>query len=220
MEFFLRKIYPWLVEVASLSSVVPFLAAILLAFKHKSPLFRLLFVYVFIIVVMQAMGYIPVMLGTTNNLWASHFSAVLEYGTLSVIFYRSFSRPVFKKGVALFAIVFTLFSIWNAFYGDGYRQINTTAIMIENSLLIVLILLYFYKVANDMQITYLDQDPVFMLCCFLLIYKVGATMSYAMFNPALAVSYDTARMCISVLYALMLLYHLSLILVLKRTPLR
>jgi hypothetical protein len=219
-EYFLRNIYPWMVEVASFSCLIPFVAACIMAFKYKSPLFKLIFFYVILNVVLQSVGYIAVMLGSKNNLWSLHLSTVLEYAMLSIIFYKSFRRKWFKRGVVFFAISLTLFGIWNAFYGEGLTQMNTHARMAQASLLIVLIMFYFYKVSNDMSIIYLDRDPIFILCCFILINKAGSTMTYAMFKDALAVSYDAARMCLSVMLFLLIIYNTSLVLVLKRTPVK
>lgn len=216
MEFFLRKVYPWLIEVSSVSPVLPFIAGLLFMLKRKSSLYKILFSYVILLVLSELVGQIAVRSGSSNTLWKLHVFSPLEFCLLAAVYYNSFKRVVFKRAIVVAAVGFVAFSIANALFIDGITQMNSTAQMVENTLLIMVALLYFYKVANDLKITYLDQDPVFLLSCCLLIYKAGTSMSYAMFNAALAESYDTARMCITIILMLNILYSIGLVIVLKK----
>ncbi|WP_439881840.1 hypothetical protein ACSX1A_01515 [Pontibacter sp. MBLB2868] len=220
MEFFLRKVYPWLIEFASVSPIFPFIIALLLITKHKSLQFRLLFALILVNVIAEIVGQVTVYLGTTSNLWLGHIITPAELCILAAVYYHSFKRPAFKKIIFWASIVFVIFSISDSFFGDGVVQMNSVPKMIANTILIGMTILYFYKVANDLTITYLDRDPIFLLSCGLLIYKAGTSMSYAMFNAALAESYDAARLCITFILVLNVFFNVALIFVLKRTSLR
>lgn len=216
MEFFLRKVYPWLIEVSSFSPLLPFIAGLVLYRKSNNQWFRLIFLFIVMLVLAEVAGQITVRMGTRNNLWIQHIYTPLEFCVLTVLYYRSFRQPRVKKGILLAAAVLILVSIGDATVGEGITKMNSFTRMVENALLISIAVLYFYKVANDLTITYLDRDPVFLLSCGLLIYKAGTSMAWAMFNSALEESYDTARMCLALIFILNVLFSAGMVLVLKR----
>ncbi|WP_147383353.1 hypothetical protein [Pontibacter oryzae] len=83
--------------------------------------------------------------------------------------------------------------------------------------LVTMALIYFYQAAHDLKHTYLDTDPMFVLSCGIIIYQAGTAMAYSLFNEALAASYDTARICISVILVLNILFRVILAMALNRT---
>ncbi|WP_162426037.1 hypothetical protein [Pontibacter pudoricolor] len=217
MEFFLRQIYPGLIEVGTSWVLVPFIAGLFLIRKpHKGKLFWLLFLLVVAAVLSEGIGQLVVYLGTKNNIWLVHVYTLFEFLIIAAIFYYSFRRPVFRKGIILAAIVFISICLIDAFVLEGITQMNSLTKVSGNAMLMLMSILYFYKVANDLTVTYLDQDPIFLLSCSLLILKAGTTMSYAMFNQALAASYDAARICIAIILVLNILYYTALIFILRR----
>ncbi|MBC5774673.1 hypothetical protein H8S95_11420 [Pontibacter sp. KCTC 32443] len=217
MEFFLRQVYPWLANVSMVSPLIPFIAGFFLFRSKKSLQFKLLFLFVTLIVASEAAGKITILLGTKNNIWLLHIYTALEYLLLAAIYYYSFKSSLIKKGIIASVVVLLVFSIVDATLIDGVHLMNSTAKMAANSMLIVLAVLYFYKVANDLTITYLDSDAIFLLSCGVLIYKAGTSMSFALFNQALAQSYDAARICITVLLVLNILFNTALVFVLRKT---
>lgn len=216
MEFFLRKVYPWLIEVSSFSPMLPFIAGLVLYPKSNNRWFRLIFLFIVVMVMAEVAGQITVRMGTRNNLWVHHIYTPLEFCALAVIYYHSFRQPRIKKGILVAVGIMLLVSIGDATIGEGLTKLNSIPRMVENALLISMVILYFYKVANDLTTTYLDRDPVFLLSCGLLIHKAGSSMAWAMFNVALAESYDTARMCLAIIFVLNVLFSAGMVLVLKR----
>ncbi|WP_242929084.1 hypothetical protein [Pontibacter vulgaris] len=197
--------------------LVPFIAGLFFIRKpHKSIQFWLLLLLVLVSVLAEGVGQLVVYLGAKNNIWVVHVHTLLEFLILAAIFYTSFQRALFRKGIILAAILFISVSLIDAFLLEGITQMNSLTKVSGNAMLILMGILYFYKVANDLTVTYLDHDPVFLLSCSLLILKAGTTMSYAMFNQALAASYDAARICIAITLVLNILYYTALILILKR----
>ncbi|NDK57431.1 hypothetical protein [Pontibacter fetidus] len=216
MEFFLRQIYPWLIEVSSASALLPFVVGLFLLRKTKGVLFWLIFTHISLAIISESVSHLTVYLGAKNNIWVIHIYTLLEFLILSSIFYYSFRRPLFRKGIILAVVLFTGICLIDAFVLEGITQMNSLTKVSGNAMLILMGILYFYKIANDLTVTYLDQDPVFLLSCGILIHKAGTTMSYAMFNAALAASYDAARICIAIMLVLNFLYYAFLALILKR----
>jgi hypothetical protein len=216
MEFFIKEIYPWLRTTAQMSPGLPFLVGLFLLGRSKGNQFRLLLLYVTLAVCAESIQQLTIKLGTTNNHWISHVNTVLEFSLLATIYYRSFKQPAIKKGIIAAVGVLLLFSIANATIIGSLEERNSVSKIVANSISIVLAIMYFYKVANDLTIKHLDRDPIFLLSCGVIIYKAGISMSFAMFNQALAHSYDAARMCLAVLMVLNIFFYSYMVFVLRR----
>lgn len=216
MEYYLRHIYPSMVEVASLSSVVLLLVGILVFKKMKGLRAWLLWGYLFLIFASETAARVTIYMGTKNNAWLDHLFTPLEYVLLAGIFYLSIHIQPLKKAIALSLGVVLIISVVDAVGLDTVQNMNTISKMVNTSFLVAIAMAYFYQTVNDMKVVYLDKDPLFLLSCGILIYKAGTSMSYALFNEALAISYDAARMCISVVLVLNILYYLSLAFIMRR----
>ncbi|MBC5992668.1 hypothetical protein [Pontibacter cellulosilyticus] len=216
MEFFLRQVYPWLIEVSSFSPLLPFIAGLVLFPSNRSKLFKLIFLFLLVTVMSEVAGQITVRMHTKNNLWIQHLYIPLEFSALAAIYYHSFRRVAIKRSILVAVGIILLVSIYDATLGVGIAKVNSMPRMVESSLVIGIVLTYFYKVSNDLSITYLDRDPIFLLSCGLLIHKAGTSMSWGIFNDALAESYDAARMCLAIIFVLNILFNVSLVFVLKR----
>jgi peptidoglycan/LPS O-acetylase OafA/YrhL len=216
MEFFLRKVYPWLIEVSFYSLLFPFITFIIFSLKKKNDkLFWLIATFVLALVAFGTVSKITIVIGTKNNIWTQHLFTPLIFSTIAAIYYYSFWRPLFKKGVMIAVIIMFIITAADATIGVGITQMNALAKTVESTLVIGIAIVYFYKIAKDQSITYLDRDPVFLLSCGLLIYRAGSTMSWGLFNDALAESYDAARICIAIIFVLNILFNISLVYVLK-----
>lgn len=216
MEIFLRQIYPWMIYVSSMSVLLPFLVSLFLLRKQKGPQFRLLFLFVLLWLVNESLSHLTVYLGTTNNMWSNHLFTPIEFAVLSAIFYFSFEEKLTRNLIIAAVVAMGVASWYDAITLGGINQMNSMPKMLANTLLITMTLAYFYKVANNQKTLYLDKDPIFLLSCGLLIYLAGTSMSYAMFNQALAISYDAARICITVILVLNIMFNISLSFIFRR----
>jgi hypothetical protein len=218
MEFFLRQIYPWLIQASVYSVLLPFVVGLVLLKKLKNPQFKYLFLFVCLWLISEAIGVITVLSGTKNNLWSNHVFNPLQFGAMALVFFYSFESRLIKKLIVLAIAVVVVVTVYDAFMLVGITQMNSVSKIVANALLIAMTLVYFYKVANNATTLYLDQDPVFLLSAGLLIYLAGTSMSYALFNDALKVSYDAARICIAVILVLNILFNFSMAFILRRMP--
>ncbi|MEJ8801630.1 hypothetical protein [Pontibacter sp. H249] len=216
MEYFIQKVYPWLIDISAFIPALPFMVGLYLLRKCGNRYFKLIFLFLVLAVTTEVVAEITVRMNTTNNLWINHVYTPVEFIIVALVYYHSFSTKVIRNGILITAAAFVLLCIGDAVLLDGLTQMNSAAQMIGNALLISLAVLYFYKIANDLTITYLDRDPVFLFSCCILIYKAGTSMSYGMFNAALQESYDAARMVLAIIFILKILFFTGLVLVLKR----
>lgn len=218
MEFFLRKVYPWLIEISSFSICIPLLVGVFLFTKKSSLLFRLLLAYTAFIAITEVVSQLTVYLGTTSNLWISHIDTPVEFALTAAIYYFYLEQRVVKNSIVVVTTAFILFNVFNVFWGEGIEQLNSLPHMVGGALLISMAVLYFYQSAQNMKFTYLDRDPMFLLSSGIIIYQAGTAVAFSMFNEALAESYDAARMCITVILVLNILFRIVLMLALKRAP--
>ncbi|MCX2740990.1 hypothetical protein [Pontibacter anaerobius] len=218
MEFYIKHIYPWLINLSSFSFSIPLLVGILLINKRSSLIFSLLLLYTSFIGLIEITGQLTVYLGTGNNHWIQHLYTPIEYVLLSMVYYYSFrSRPI-RFAILLGIAGISVFSVSSVVWGQDITQMNSMPRMVAGALLIALAVLYFYRTANKPRFTYLDRDPMFILSSGIIFYQAGTAMAFSMFNAALAESYDAARICLSIIVVLNILFRIILMLALKRAP--
>lgn len=157
-----------------------------------------------------------VMLGYMNNLWMGHLYTVAGFSVLAGVFYYSFNNVLIQRSILGSIAVLLLLIYYDAFLTDGMMKMNSVSRIAANAMLILMAIGYFYKVANNSKVIYLDRDPMFLLSCVVLIYYTGTSMSYALFNDALAVSYDAARICLAIIMVLNILFYTSSAFILRR----
>ncbi|SIT93638.1 hypothetical protein [Pontibacter indicus] len=216
MEFFLAHIYPSLKWVAVLSPLLPFVIGLGLIKRRKDTRFVLLFLFITIGVLTEAASRITVMIGTTNNLWLAPLYTLFGFSVLAGIFYYSFDTTPLKRSIIVGVVGLCILIYYDAFIIDGLTRMNSVSRIAANAMLIIMAITYFYKVANNAKIIYLDRDPMFLLSCAILIYYAGTSMSYAIFNEALAISNDAARICVAINMVLVILFYASHVFILRR----
>ncbi|WP_299988262.1 hypothetical protein [uncultured Pontibacter sp.] len=216
MDFFIGHIYPWLKWISLLSPVLPFVIGLWLIRKQKNKQFMLLLLFITIGVLTEAVSLITVWSGTKNNLWIGHVYTLVGFSVLAGIFYHSFDKLLLKRAIIGGIVGLCVLIYYDAFIADGIMKMNSVSRIAANAMLILMAITYFYKVANNAKIIYLDRDPMFLLSCAILIYYAGTSMSYAIFNEALAISYDTARICLAIIFVLNVLFYSSQAFILKR----
>lgn len=218
MQVFFEKYYYWLSYTSSYSVLGPLLAGLFLMtqFGHKSRAFWGVFLYVGFIAAVEASGLLSVMLGTDNNLWISHAYVPLEYTLITAIYYRSFEQRKIRAGVIGAGILFLLFCLAESLWGAGVQSLNSYSRVLESTLLIALALLYLFVLYKDLNYMYLAHDPLFVLSCGVMIYFAGTALAYGMFNKALAISDNMARVCLSITYILNISFNCLLVVVQRK----
>jgi hypothetical protein len=218
MEFYIREIYPWLVDVSSFSFSIPLLAGILLIKKRESKLFTLLLLYTVFIALIEITGQLTVYLGTRNNHWIQHIYTPIEYVLLATVYFYSLHSRAIKRAILVSIAGVSLLSVLSGVLVEDITQMNSSTRMIAGALLIAMAVLYFYQTASKPSFTYLDRDPMFVLSSGVIFYQAGTAMAFSMFNAALAESYDAARICLSIIVVLNILFRIILMMALRRAP--
>ncbi|GAA4430213.1 hypothetical protein GCM10023188_16610 [Pontibacter saemangeumensis] len=218
MEVFFSKYYYWLSYTSSFSVLVPLLASLILLkqFGRPGKVFWGVFLYIVFLAIVETLGFLSVYLWSGSNLWISYLYVPIEYALLSWIYYMSFEQKQIKSGIIISVIVFLLACIAEAFWGAGTHNMNSYSRVMESTILIALALLYLFVLYKDLNYVYLEQDPMFVLSCGVMIFFAGTAMAYGMFNKALAISDNMARVCMTITYVLNISFNCVLVLVQRR----
>lgn len=126
--------------------------------------------------------------GGGNNLFIGPLWVVV-----STIFYFAIYKIILKGIVpaSVFNLVLVIYLIAVAFDSIFITELNTSNVFANVSnkiVLLVLVLLYFYKLARDMQVVKLERDPLFWFNVGCLIYSSGVLFILLYSRHALSIS--------------------------------
>ena len=124
------------------------------------------------------------------NLPIFHLFTILEFSFLGLVFYHVFTRPSFKKAIIVTIIAFTAFAVINALFIQTIYEFNTIARAVESFLLILLALLFFYKVFHESTVKRLERYPMFWVNSGILVYFCGSFFLFIFSNYILGQSED------------------------------
>ena len=218
MEVFFEKYYPWLSYMSSFSVLAPLLVSIYLIKKYgyKGEVFKGVFLYVTFIAIVEASGILSVKLGTDSNLWISYAYVPVEYVLLALVYYMNFKQKRIRRGIIISIILFLMFCLADTYLGAGVQEMNSVSRVLESTLLIALALLYLLMMYKDLNYVYLERDPMFVLSCGVLIFFAGTAMAFGMFNQALAISDNMARVCITITLVFNISFNCLLVVVQRK----
>ena len=173
-------------------SAVAILLPIMVSFFHYKHIVKelktvsifLCFVAVFEIICIILANY------SINNLPFLHLYTIFEFSFLGLVFYQVFAHPSFKKAIIVTIIAFAAFAIINAFFIQTIYEFNTIAHAVESFLLILLALLFFFKVFHESAVMHLGKYPMFWINSGILIYFSGSFFLFIFSNYILMQSHD------------------------------
>lgn len=212
----MRHVYPWLKDASSFSFIIPFIVSLFYIRGENGTTFKLLLLFVGFLALTEVAGQLSVYLGTQNNIWIGHIYTPIELLLLASLYYINLKNALIKKALLIVTGLLFMYSLFYLFAGDNVLQMNSLPRMLNAAVLISLAALYLYQTANEPVYMYLDRDPMFLLSSGVILYQAGTAMAYSMFNQALAESYDAARMCITVMLVLNIIFRIILALALAR----
>ncbi|GHN02228.1 hypothetical protein WSM22_37170 [Cytophagales bacterium WSM2-2] len=117
-----------------------------------------------------------------NNLFLFHLYAVGEFTLLMFLYIAHLNgliKPVLMRGLL---VAFIVFAISNTLFFQNLKEFNSNVTFIECLLLILLALLYFYKLLRDLNHRKLQQVPMFWINMSVLTYFSGALILFHVAN--------------------------------------
>ena len=168
----LRDTIFFISSVSDVSEILPLMVWIFFAQK-KMP-YRLLGILFVISSTLKIYSLITAELHI-NNMAAFHLLALVEI----VLVYCFYNQLIFKKIHLSGLIAIALANILNSIFFQDIHSFNSLAWTFNMIALIVMGLMYFYKVYNDEEdYTPLNERPAFIITSGWLIYASGALFTY------------------------------------------
>jgi hypothetical protein len=125
-----------------------------------------------------------------NNLFLNHFYAVAEFSILGMLYARHLDgliKPIYIRGVVL---AFGLLALINVIFFQGLETFNSNVTFAESLLLILLAMLYFYKLLRYLEHRVLQHVPMFWINMSVLTYFSGALILFHVANELIPLPKD------------------------------
>jgi hypothetical protein len=137
--------------------------------------------------VVEAISYVFAEKGINNHAIGNTF-IIIQYLFLSAVFYLSFGSYIIRKGLLVVAVLFTVFGIVNLLSMQGHDCFNTWTLGLANLLLMLVALLFYYKLFKEGKVQRLERYPMFWVASAVLFYAAGCFFLFISSNYALAES--------------------------------
>ncbi len=126
------------------------------------------------------------------NLFISHFYVMVEFVLLAYI-YKPTLKPYIPNVVfGVINIGFICFSLLNAFYIQGLKANNSYQRTLEAVIVIVWIMMYFYKTMKELKVQRIEREPLFLFSGGAFIFFAGTIFIYIFSNYLLQYSVKLA----------------------------
>ncbi len=162
------------------SVIIPFIIGVY-RFKYLNALQKLIGLSV-VVTLLGEFGIYLLTILDINNLFAVHLYTVLQFAVLVLIMEKGLfpllSRIVSRSLIFLFA----LFALMDAFWWNDLYSFNTYARPLSSFILLLLVLLFFYKTLKELKIKSLERAPLFWLSIGLILYFSGSLFIFLFTN--------------------------------------
>jgi hypothetical protein len=141
------------------------------AFRLNWPLpFKLFSAFLLTALLTEALGtllmYRPKAFGawnpfdTDNNFWIITFLLIPQYLIQMAVFYEVLKKERLKKIIAVTAVFFTLFAVFNFIFWQGINAINSYTHIAGSFIMLFLVFAYFEQVRYGKEIISLKKQPM------------------------------------------------------------
>lgn len=141
-----------------------------------------------------------------SNLFLYHIYAVVEFSLLSILYVRHLKGLIKPVYIEVVIAGFVLFAILNSIFFQSLRQFNSNVTFTECLLLIILSILYFYKLLRDLNHKKLEYEPMFWISMSVLTYFSGALILFHVANDLIPIP-EKERVAVWGVHALFNIVH-------------
>lgn len=170
-------IYTALFYLSFASLLIP-LAFGILKFKTLNLAFRVLFFYLLISAITEALSYL-----LTNRHLDAYFAVqntfvLVEFLLLAIIYYLEFTSKLIRRIILFTSIIYLGITLKVLFESNNYLVDQSILSVIEASIMMVFAVYFFYKIQAEMIIPRLTNHPPFWINCAILIYFASAIILF------------------------------------------
>lgn len=142
---------------------------------------RILAIFVFVTCILEVTIKIMANFGM-NNMVFFHIYSFLEVGFITLIYYELSQNKVWRKLIFIVLFVFEGFSLLNLLFWEKLTNFNSLQRNIEMILLMLLFMLYCYKLIYENRTKSFLKNPYFILTGGLMIYFTGTIYLFSYGN--------------------------------------
>lgn len=167
-------------HISLYSILAPLILGAFCFIKLKLPL-KLLFAFIVITtifeVIVTAYNY-----SGMNNLFLFHIYAYVEFLSITAILYLLYDTSILKRILLFAVVIFLLSSMISLYYFESLSKFNSIQKILESTIIVILLLIYFYQLVTDRKLAFLEFHPYFILASSFLIYFLGTALIFFFIN--------------------------------------
>ncbi|MEM6396523.1 MAG: hypothetical protein AAF741_09260 [Bacteroidota bacterium] len=217
----IREVFIVLTRLSSLSILIPLLLGIIriaLALRPRfTPLQKRILIYVIVTVFFEILAqhfstpFWKWLTGEARNMPGAHVFTVVQFG-LIVWIYKEIVDKVNVNLWWILIVAFAILGLYNGLYYDGFRNFNPTTRAVQATVMLSLIIGYFYSLLQEEKLVRLENEPLFWTSAGLLLYFTGNLLIFLVSNFLLSdtSNYDTIRALYCIHAVLNILLNISL----------
>lgn len=195
-------------HVSTASILLP-VSISLLRWREMTASFPTLLIYLWLTLLVESWGTYTLLQGTLDNGYVYNFYNIAEFILLSLLYYRYFDRWPLKRLVLVLNGLFVPYALYRFIRMSS--SYDGTVLGLENALLILLVLLFFYQLLNKLEVTHLSQFPMFWISAGILMFFAGSFFIYVFSSYLVSPDkYATLRDLWDIPRYLNIVFHLAL----------
>jgi hypothetical protein len=168
-----------------------------------------LLAYLWVTVSVEGWGFYQMLQKTTNNVVVFNLYTAVEFGLLSWLFVRPPNKARARFVIGGLNVLFAGFVLYR--FAQAPHVLDDFALAFENLLLIVLALVFFYRLLKNLEIINLGRYPMFWFNTGILMFFAGTLFIYTFSNYMLSPrNYPALRGLYSVSHYLNIVFHVAL----------
>ncbi|WP_183561829.1 hypothetical protein [Mucilaginibacter sp. SP1R1] len=123
------------------------------------------------------------MLLHNSNAWCNNLEGILELTLYGLFIASLHKKKAYRNRVYMVTLAGALLSLIDIVFIQGFWKLATIAMLIQNSILVVLVCIYFYSLFNDDDENLnLITHPPFLVATGILFTSLGCFFYYATFS--------------------------------------
>ncbi len=173
----------YIVYISIVSGFLPVIAA-LYNYRHLDDILKIVAAYLVVSVLVDcgldiaSSSYFHVV----NNYPALHIFIIITLLFFSVIYYKAFFNPVFKKITVVISVLTFLLLIATLIFVEGLRAYATIANTLLGVPLIIFSLAYFYQLLTRQEFIHIEKQGLFWINAGILLYYTINIFLFMLFD--------------------------------------
>jgi hypothetical protein len=117
-----------------------------------------------------------------NSYPLDHLYQPIEFGLLSIVYFKSFENPLIKKLLKTITPIFILYALIMSIFVEGIFHINTISFLTSCFLFVVISILYILELYFKNEEENPAKDPFFWINTGILFYSCGVFLQMGLYN--------------------------------------